>query len=71
MNVEKPAAAQFVNAACDRTWTCPCCFRTFSNIAPGRAICQHCGQESELTSETQPVCISTIVDSGRQGVAHD
>lgn len=69
MNIQKPKPAQFVNTACENTWSCPACYRAFSNISAGRAICQHCGQESELTKETQPVCVSTIVNDCEVGLA--
>ena len=65
MNTPKPKNPQFINAGCARTWNCPSCYRVFAEVKPGRALCQHCGQESELTQETQPVCVSTIINDGR------
>lgn len=61
----KPKNPQFSNAGCIDTWNCPACYRAFAEKEPGHVTCRHCGQESELTLETQPICISKISNARR------
>lgn len=67
MTFEQTISPKYLNPGCRATWNCPACYKLLLNVKPGRAICNKCGAELELSVESQPVSVSTFIHDGRGG----
>jgi len=50
------------NHGWNEKWTRPGCYEDFSEKEECVATCSRCGRKSELSLESQPVCVAVILE---------